>query len=317
MPTRRSRTLLMWLAGCETPQQLHYALRGYLYVTPWLLGLILFVGGPIIASLLLSFTSYDILSAPKFVGLANFQKAFFEDSLFWPSLGRTFLYAVIVVPASLIGSLLLATLLNQGKRGTNVFRTLFYLPHLTPAVAMAILWTWLLDPDLGPINLFLKNIGLPQPGWLADAGWALPSLVLISLWASLGGNTMLIFLAGLQGVPEELYEAAQIDGAGAVARLYHITLPMISPTLFFNLILGMIGALKVFNLAFIATGGGPSYATWFFALHIYQQAFQYYRMGYGSALAWVFMVILLALTAIQLATSRRWVYYQGGDGDKR
>ena len=179
------------------------------------------------------------------------------------------------------------------------------------AVALALLWSWLFHPSVGPINVVLRWMGIAGPGWLTSKEWALPALIIISLWAAIGGNSMLIFLAGLQGVPRELYEAAAIDGAGSWARFRAVTLPLITPTLFFNLVLGIIGALKVFTLAFVATLGGPSYATWFYALHIYRQAFEYFRMGYGSALAWIFVVILLIFTFIQLRLSNRWVYYAG------
>lgn len=300
------------LAGARTPLQARKALWGYLLLLPWLLGMIIFILGPIIASFYFSFTDYEGMGTPIWIGLANYQKAFFGDDLFWPSLLRTFEYSIAVVPLGLIGSLVLAVLLNRGMQGTNVFRTLFFLPSLTPAVALALLWAWLFHPTVGPINLGLGWIGVAGPGWLSDKNWALPALIIISLWASMGGNAMLIFLAGLQGVPKELMDAAEIDGAGRWAKFRNVTLPMISPTMLFNLILGVIGALKVFTLAFVATQGGPSYATWFFALHIYQQAFSYFRMGYGSALAWLFVIMLLVFTYIQLVISRRWVYYAGG-----
>jgi len=219
-----------------------------------------------------------------------------------------------VVPIGLVGALGLAILLNRGLRGTYAFRTLFYVPTLTPAVALALLWAWILQPEIGPANLALKAIGITGPAWLASKQWALPSIMLINLWASMGGAAMLIFLAGLQGVPVELTEAAELDGAGAWARFRHVTLPMISSTFFFNLVLGIIGALKVFTTAFVATQGGPAYATWFFALHIYQQAFAFFKMGYGSALAWIFVVVLLLFTYFQLRLSRQWVYYAGEEG---
>ena len=311
LPQRSSPGVLAKVVGAKSRLETQEALWGYLLLLPWILGLVIFFLGPIIASAYLSFTDYDVMSPPKFVGLANFAKAFFDDKQFWPSLGRTFYYAIIVVPVGLLGSLGLAILLNQGIKGTNLFRTFFFIPSLTPAVALALLWTWLLHPQIGPINVALGAIGIEGPGWLSSKEWALPALMLISLWAALGGNTMLIFLAGLQGVPQELYEAAELDGAGRWARFRNVTLPLISPTMLFNLILGVIGALKVFTLAFVATQGGPSYATWFYALHIYRQAFEYFRMGYGSALAWIFVVVLLVFTYLQMNWSRRWVYYGG------
>jgi multiple sugar transport system permease protein len=215
------------------------------------------------------------------------------------------------VPLGLIGSLLLAVLLNRGMRGTHLFRTVFFLPHLTPVVALALLWSWLFHPSVGPINAALGAVGIAGPGWVQSKEWALPALIIIALWANWGGNAMLIFLAGLQGVPQELLDAAQIDGAGVWGRFRHITIPMISPTILFNLILGIIGSLQVFSLAFILTKGGPVYATWFYALHIYNNAFSYFKMGYASALAWVFVIVLLIFTFFQLNLSRRWVYYGG------
>jgi multiple sugar transport system permease protein len=264
-------------------------------------------------SFALSFTQYDVISAPRFIGLANYQTAFFGDKLFWPSILRTLEYSAVVVPVGLLGALLLASLLNRGLPGTNIFRAAFFIPTLTPAVALALVWQWLLQPIVGPVNYGLGFIGIHGPTWLNSPQWALTSIILINLWASMGGNAMIIFLAGLQGVPQELYEAAAIDGAGGWSRFRHITFPMISPTFFFNLILGVIGALKVFTTAFVATQGGPDYATWFFALHIYQNAFQFFKMGYGSALAWIFVVLVLIFTFLQLRMSRRWVYYAGGE----
>lgn len=306
--------LLVRIVGAKSPVQARRAIWAYVFLAPWLIGLTVFWVGPIIASFYFSFTSYDVMSAPTFIGLDNYHKAFFEDELFWPSLLRTFEYSLAVVPLGLAGSLVLAVLLNRGLRGTNIFRTFFFLPSLTPAVALAILWTWLFQPQIGPINLALGTIGIKGPGWMASDTWALPSLVIISLWGAVGGNTMLIFLAGLQGVPESLLDAAEIDGAGPWAKFVHVRIPMISPTILFNLILGVIGALKVFTLAFVATQGGPTYSTWFYALHIYNEAFAYFRMGYGSALAWVFVVVLLIFTWVQLRASSRWVYYAGEEG---
>jgi multiple sugar transport system permease protein len=298
--------------GYDTPGRAREALWGYLFVLPWLIGLLAFTAGPIVASFALSLSKYDVIRSPELVGPANYLRAFFEDELFWGSLGRTFRYAILAVPLGLAGSLVLAVLLNRGLRGTLVFRTLYFMPHLTPAVAAAILWTWLLHPEVGPVNYLLASVGMGKPGWFASPQWALPSIVMVSLWTYWGGNNMLIFLAGLQGVPQELYDAAEVDGAGPWTRFRHVTVPLISPTIFFNLILGVIGALKVFSLAFVATQGGPAWATWFYALHIYRWAFEYFEMGYASALAWIFVAILLAFTLVQIRLARRWVYYAGG-----
>jgi len=312
-PARKSPALLARIVGASSPLETADALWGYFFLLPWLIGLIVFTVGPLIGSILLSLTKYDVLSPPKFIGLTNYTTAFFGDPLFWPSLARTFEYSVVVVPLGLIGSLMLAMLLNRGMKGTNTFRAIFFLPSLTPTVALALLWTWLFHPTVGPINVGLRYLGIQGPGWLTSQHWALPALILITLWSTWGGSTMIIFLAGLQGVPDALLDAAEIDGAGRWSKFRNVTLPMISPTILFNLVLGVIGALKVFTLAFVATNGGPSYATWFLALHIYNEAFKYFRMGYGSSLAWIFALILFAFTFVQMTLSRRWVYYAGSE----
>ena len=309
--TRKEQTRLGKLLRYDTVSEVRECLWGFAFAIPWILGLLIFTIGPIFVSIYLSLSKYDVISAPEFLGIDNYRRAFLEDELFWPSLGRTFTYAIGVVPISIIGALSLAILLNQGYKGSTLFRTLFFLPHLTPAVAMAILWRWLLQPSVGPLNFFLKQIGIKGPGWLTDPKWALSSLMMVALWASLGGNNMLIFLAGLQGVPQELYDAADVDGAGRWRKFLNVTLPMISPTLFFNLIMGIIGALKVFSMAFVATGGGPSRATWFYALHLYNWAFQYFEMGYAAALAWIFAFIVIVITLIQFRLSKSWVFYAG------
>ena len=299
------------VVGGHTRTQIRRSLEAYAYLTPWLLGLLIYWIGPVIASFYFSFTDYDVLSPPRWTGVANYVKAFTDDALFWPSLGRTLRYSFVVVPVGLIGSLSLATLLNRGLKGSNVYRTMFFIPHLVPAVATAMVWTWLLNPSLGPVNTALRYVGIEGPGWLTRKEWALPSIIIMNLWSGIGGNGMLIFLASLQSVPQSLLEAAEIDGAGRWSKFRHVTLPLISPTILFNLVLGVIGALKVFTSAYVATAGGPSYATWFYALHLYQNAFQYFRMGYGSALAWLFALVLLFFTYVQMTLSGRWVYYGG------
>ncbi len=305
-------TALARLVGVKTHYQTRQALWGYLFAVPWVLGLLVFWGGPILASMYFGFTNYEVIGTPRWVGLANYVRAFTSDDLFWSSLGRTFTFAGIYVPLAIGGALLLAVMLNQKLKGTNIYRTIFFVPHLIPAVALAVVWSFLLQPRLGPINEFLRSIGVDNPpAWLASRHSALYSVTMIGIWAAMGGNTMLIFLAGLQGVPKELYEAADMDGASPLTKFRHVTIPLITPTIFFNVVLGVIGALKVFTIAFVATGGGPSYATWFFALHIYNQAFPYGRLGYGSALAWVLALILLVFTLIQVQYSRRWVHYEG------
>lgn len=306
-------TLLGRLLGTHTQFQTQRAIWGYIFALPWILGLIVFWGGPILASFYFSFTNYEIIGTPKWIGMTNYARAFTQDDLFWPSLWRTFKFTFIYAPATIVGSILLASLLNQKLKGTNIYRTVFFMPHLIPAVALAVVWVFLLQPKLGPVNAILRNLGMENPPtWLAARSSALYSLTMISVWAAVGGNTMLIFLAGLQGVPQELYEAADIDGASSTRKFWHVTLPLLSPTIFLNMVLIIIASLKVFNTAWVATKGGPSYATWFFALHIYNEAFAYFRLGYGSALAWVLALILIFFTWIQVVYSRRWVHYEGG-----
>lgn len=312
LPTKQPVPWLVWLMGAKSNFQAKRALWGYIFALPWILGLIVFWGGPILASLYFSFTEYSVTGTPRFLGLDNYIRAFTTDDLFWSSLGRTFTFAGIFVPVAVGGALILAVLLNQQLKGTTLYRTIFFVPHLLPAVAIAVVWTFLLQPKLGPVNEFLRGLGISDPpSWLASRSSALPSITMILLWAAVGGNTMLIFLAGLQGVPQELYEAADIDGASGWAKFLNVTLPLLTPTIFFNLVLAVIAALKVFTTAWVATAGGPSYATWFFALHIYNQAFPYGRLGYGSALAWVLAVILILFTFFQVYYSRRWVHYEG------
>jgi multiple sugar transport system permease protein len=289
------------------------AIQGVLYASPWLLGFFLFTFGPMLASLYLAFTDFTISNlSPNVVGFDNFVRALSsKDNQFWPSLGRTFQYALFLVPLGLFGSLLAAILLNQGLKLTTLFRTLFFLPSLTPVVASAVIWAWLYNADWGLLNHMLSFVGIKGPKWLADPDIALYSIIVVALWSAVGGNTMIIFLAGLQGVPRELHEAAEIDGANAFDRFRAVTLPMISPTVFFNLVIGVIGALKVFATPVVMTNGGPNYATWTFILHLYQNGFQSFDMGYASALAWVFMLIVVTLTVANLALSKRWVYYEG------
>lgn len=295
------------------------AVAGVLWASPWLLGLLLFTAAPMLASLYLAFTDYSLSAMEaRWVGFANFGRALSgKDDLFWPSLFRTLRYALLMVPLGVVGALLAAILLNQGVRLVTLFRTLFFLPSLTPVVASAVIWAWLFNADWGLLNYALGQVGIPGPKWLADPDTAMASIIVVALWGTIGGGTMVIFLAGLQGVPRELHEAAEIDGAGPVRRFFAVTLPMISPTVFFNLVLGVISALKVFATPVVMTNGGPNYATWTFILHLYHNGFQAFDMGYASALAWVFMVIVVALTLLNLRLSRRWVYYEAEVRDER
>lgn len=284
---------------------------GYLYISPWLLGFIIFTAGPIIASAYLSLTEYAMLRPPHFVGLANYNKALFGDDVFWKTVYNTVYYAVIFVPLGMVGSLAAALLLNQRIRGQSVFRTLFYIPSITPSVASTFLWLWILSPEFGPLNSTLALIGIQGPPWLGSPLWSKPALILISLWGAVGGSNMIIFLAGLQGVSRELYEAADIDGATAWQKFVSVTFPMLSPATFFNLVVGMIAAFRVFTTAYVATGGGPSYSTMFYVLYLYNNAFPYLQMGYASALAWLFVALVLVLVVVQVRMALTWVYYEG------
>lgn len=299
------------------------AIEGYLYIAPWLIGFLVFAAGPMLVSLVLSLTLYKIITPPELIGITNYVRMF-QDALFWRSLWNTLYYAVAFVPISIAGSLLCALLLNQRIRGRTFFRAVYFLPSITPIVATAFLWLWIFHPNVGLANYLLDLAGIDGPRWLDDIHWSKPALILISLWGSIGGGAMLIFLAGLQGIPNELYESADIDGAGAHAKFWRITLPLLSPSMFFNLVLGLIGAMQMFTLAFVATSGagqtrpagGPAYSTLFYVLNLYNHAFDYWEMGYASALAWFFFLILLFLTYWQLRLSRSWVYYEFERGER-
>ncbi|HEX4054400.1 MAG TPA: sugar ABC transporter permease [Tepidisphaeraceae bacterium] len=283
--------------------------KGLGFISPWLIGFCAFTLIPISMSLYYSFCNYSLLQKPVFIGLDNYRELI-HDPNFWTVNFNTLLYAVLALPAGLLIALALALLLNVKIRGQSVYRTLIFLPSLVPAVAAAMLWLWLFNSKLGLVNFVLRGLGMTDPpGWLTDAHWALPSLVLISFWGV--GNTVVIFLAGLQDVPTELFEAADLDGAGRFQTLRHVTLPSISPVIFFNLIMGIIGTLQVFVLPFIMTQGGPGRATYLYTEYMYDNAFGYLKMGYCSAMAWLQLLVILGLTAIAFWSSKRWVHYQG------
>ena len=286
-------------------------LYGYLFIGPAVLGLLFLTLGPMVASAYISLTSYPLLAPPKFVGFRNYVELFTQDKLFVQSLKVTFGYAGMSLPLGLILSLLAAILLNQKVRGIPVFRTCFYIPNIVPAVASAVLWGWLLNPDWGLVNAILKALNLPTSRWLSEPGSALPSLVLISLWGI--GGTMIIYLAGLQSVPTEFYEAAKIDGSNTLHLFRFITLPLLTPTIFFNLVMGLISTFQYFAPVYILTGGkgGPVYSTYFYNLNLYEKAFRWLQMGYASAMAWVLFVIVLSFTLLVFRSSSVWVYYEG------
>lgn len=280
----------------------------FLFLSPWLIGFLAFTAFPIAASLFLSLTEYPILKSPEFVGIRNYTYMITGDPLFWQSLKVTTIYTVAIVPLQLVTAYALAILLNQTVHGLSVFRTVFFLPAVTPAVATALMWMWVFHPEIGLANSALAAIGIEGPKWLASTEWALPTFIIISLWGIGGG--MVIYLAGLQGVPTALYEAAELDGAGAWSRFIHVTLPMTSPVILFVTVTSMIGSFQVFTAAFVMTDGGPVNATLFFVLHLYNYGWRFLQMGYASALAWVLFVIILGLTLLLLRLSGRLVYYE-------
>jgi multiple sugar transport system permease protein len=281
----------------------------YILILPWLVGFVLFVLGPMIFSLGLSFTRWNLLNLPIPIGVENYVHMA-HDALFWQSLRVTTIYAVTSVPLGLVFALLLALLLNQRVRGLAVFRTIFYLPSVASGVAVAVLFLWIFNPQFGLVNSLLSYVGIQGPGWLASPEWALPTLILMSLWSV--GGTMIIFLAGLQNVPNELLEAASLDGAGVWQRFRFVTVPLLTPTILFNLVLLIINQFQTFTQAYTMTNGGPQYATLFYVYYLYQNAFQFLNMGYAAALAWVLFTIVLVLTIVVMRTSDRWVFYQGG-----
>jgi multiple sugar transport system permease protein len=260
-------------------------------------------------SLGLSFTKYDLYSM-SYAGTENYRRLFAEDPLFWKSLSVTVTYAFFAVPLGIAGSLGLALLLNLNVRGQRLFRTLFYLPSVVPAVASALVWLWVFDANHGPLNRLLGFFGFGNVAWMQDPRFTLSAFVIMSLWG-VGGGRMIIFLAGLQGIPESYYEAAKLDGAGTWRQFRNVTLPLLSPVIFFNCILGFIGAFQVFTSSYVMTSGGPNHATLFYALYLFQNFFEYFKLGKASALAWVLFVIILAVTAVQFWGARKWVYYEG------
>jgi len=278
------------------------------FISPWLIGFLFFTLGPMLTSLWLSFNKYDLVKA-EFVGVENYRRILQTDPLFWKSLSNTVLYAVFTVPLGIVGSLALALLLNQKVRGIPLFRTFFYLPSLVPAVAGALVWSWVFNADNGVLNQALGFFGFPHIQWLQEERDTLTAFILMSLWG-VGGQRMIIFLAGLQGIADSYYEAARIDGATTTQQFRHVTLPLLSPVMFFNLVLGGIGAFQVFTSAYIMTGGGPNNASLFYALYLFRNAFEYFKMGKASALAWLLFLIILALTLIQFAQGRKWVFYE-------
>lgn len=296
-------------ASMRSLRRLKRELEGYLFILPWLVGFIVLTAGPVFASFGLSLFEWRLIEPPRYIGLQNYAIMFGQDPLFWQSLKVTLTYVAVAVPLQIIFALFLAVLLKQPVRLVGVFRTIYYLPAVVSGVAISILWLWLYEPNFGLLNDLLLRVGIHGPNWLGLPAWALPALIFMSLWGV--GSTMIVFLAGLQNVPRHLLEAADLDGAGACRRFTAVTLPMISPVLFFNLIMGIISGFQTFTQAYVMTQGRPLNSTLFYALYLYQNAFEFLKMGYASSMAWVMFLIILALTMFQFRLAGRWVYYEG------
>ncbi|HEV8637610.1 MAG TPA: sugar ABC transporter permease [Chloroflexota bacterium] len=291
-------------------RRLTQAAEGYLFISPWILGFLFFSGGPVVASFVLSFFTWRMIEPPQWVGTSNYLSMFGQDPLFTKSLRVTLTYVAVAVPLHVLFALALAVLLNQRVRLVAFWRTIYYMPSVASGVAVAVLWTWLLNPEYGLVNESLGFFGVRGPAWLSSEQYALPALIVMSMWGVGGG--MVIFLAGLQGIPQELIEAAELDGAEGVRRFWYVTLPLLSPVTFFNLILGVIAGFQTFTQAYVMTQGGPVNATLFYALYLYQNAFGFLRMGYAAAMAWFLFLVIAAITLLQFRLARRWVYYEGG-----
>lgn len=280
---------------------------GYIFILPFILGFLLWFLIPAVASLWMTFQDYDMRTPAEFIGLGNFRNAF-SDKLFWQALKVTSVYTLVSVPLNMVVAFALALLMNTKVRGIAVFRTIYYMPSIVPAVANAVLWAWILNSDFGLLNALLHAVGLPKVLWLQKPAWALPAMILMSMWG-LGGS-MVTYLAGLQGIPDVFYEAASIDGAGPWRKLWNVTIPLMSPVVFFNLIMGVIGTFQIFTAGYLITNGGPQNATLFYVLYLWRNAFQYFHMGYAAALAWVLFFIIMGLTAFIFRGIGRLVYYE-------
>jgi multiple sugar transport system permease protein len=284
-------------------------LKGIAFISPWLIGFLIFTAYPILASLYFSFTDYNLLSSPKFIGLENYITLLTKDEFIGKVLSNTVYFAVLAVPTSLAVSFSLASLLNTRLVGRSIFRTIFFIPSIVPVVSSAMIWLWIYNSQYGLINSNLINLGLPVIPFLSSPSLAKISLIIIYCWAT--GSSMLIFLASLQDVPQSLYDAAKVDGAGAWARFFNVTIPMCTPAILFNLLMGVIDTFQYFTFVWVLTRGGPNYSTEFYSVYLYRNAFSFLKMGYASALAWILFLIVLVVTLVIFRSSARWVYYGG------
>ncbi len=289
-------------------ERLREAVTGYVFILPWVLGFTVFFAGPIIASFVLSFTQWSIVDTPQWIGMANYRRIFTRDPDFYQALKVTLKYSTVYLPLEIILGITMALVMNIKARGIGLYRTLLYLPYVVPAVAAVIVWIWVLSPYFGLLNYLLAKVGIHGPDWFGNPRYALWGIVMISLW-TVGGSAV-IYLAGLQNIPPQLYEAAEIDGASGWQQFWHITLPMLSPTIFFKLVLGLIGTFQTFTSAFVATRGGPMKSTLFYMLYIYNKGFVSLQMGYAAALSWILTLIILIITVLVFKSSPYWVHYE-------
>jgi len=311
-------TLKRWRVGSQgmNLQRLRARLRSpfwretrdfYIFISPWIVGFVFLQLGAMLASLGISLTDWNLLEKPTFIGLDNYAKMFTDDPLFWQALKVTSLYS-LCVPLQMVLAMIIAILLNQNVKGLAFFRTIFYLPSVVSGVAVAVLWAWILNPNYGLINHLLSLIGIEGPRWLFSETWVIPAFVIMSLWGVGGG--VVIYLAGLQGIPTVYYEAAEIDGAGSWRRFLHITLPLISPVILFNLVMGIIASFQVFASSYVMTGGGPHNASLFYVLYLYRHGFQFFNMGYASALAWILFILIVLINLLVFKSSALWLFYE-------
>jgi multiple sugar transport system permease protein len=286
-------------------------LWGMGFAAPAVLGFFMWTAGPMIASIFISFTDWKVGLTPHYVGIQNYRTMIYDDPLFLKSLFVTLYFTLGSVPFILVAAFLVAVLLNQKVRFLALFRTIFYIPSIVPIIASSVLWLWLFNPDFGLLNSMLGSIGIPKFQWIFSEGGVVPSLILMNVWAM--GNTMVIFLAGLQGVPQYLYEAVELDGGNWWHKMKNVTIPMMSPVIFFNFLMLIISNIQVFGKAYVMTEGGPNNASLFYVYYIFRTAFTHSELGYSCALAWVLFFIVLAVTLLVFKTSKNWVYYEGGD----
>ena len=285
------------------------ALAGYICALPWILGFLFFTLIPIIQSIFYSFMDYNILQPPQFIGLNNY-KHMLGDRIFWKALSNTLYYVAFSVPLTMIVGLSIAMLLNNDVSGIAVYRTLYYMPSIVPVVASTILWLWIFNPNFGILTNMVRFFGVKSPAWLSDPVWSKRSLVIMALWSA--GRGMIIYVAGLKNISRVYYEAADIDGASWWRKFLWITLPLLTPTLFFQFVMGIIDSFQVFTQAFIMTGGGPNDSTLFYVLYLYNNAFMFWKMGYASSLAWILLIIIMVITSINFLVSKYWVQYDQG-----